>query len=357
MLQEFIAAHRDAIIARTRAMIANRTAPRPTEAELSHGVPLFLDQLAARLRLGVDKDCGGGQLATSASLRGGELLGAGLTIGQVVHDYGNICQAITELVVELGVQIAAEDFRTLNLCLDIAIAEAVTEYARQSEQTIISKGVEQLGFLAHELRNLLNAAMLAFDALRSGSVGVAGSTGTVLGKSLAGMRDLVSRSLAEVRLEAGPPRDERIPLAALLEEIEIAGAMQARDGGVQLSIEPTEPEVQVDGDSQILASVVTNLVQNACKFTRPHGRVTVRTRVTSDRVMIDVADECGGLPPGKAEELFRPYEQRGTDRSGLGLGLAISRKGAHAIGGEIHVRNVPGTGCVFTVDLRKSSPG
>jgi hypothetical protein len=216
--------------------------------------------------------------------------------------------------------------------------------------------VEQLGFLAHELRNLINAATLAFDAMRSGSVGVAGSTGSLLGKSLAGMRDLVSRSLAEVRLEAGPPRHERIPIASLLEEIEIAGAMQAKNRNVQLSIELAGSDVTVDGDSQILASIVTNLVQNACKFTRPQGQVTLRTRVTSDRVLIEVADECGGLPPGKVEDLFRPYEQRGTDRSGLGLGLSISLRGARAIGGEIHVRNVPGTGCVFTVDLRKSSP-
>jgi hypothetical protein len=125
MLHEFIAMHRDAIIARTRAMIASRTAPRPTEVEMVHGVPLFLDQLAARLR--TDVEPGASQIGTNASLHGGELLKAGLTIGQVVHDYGNICQAITALVVELRARITPEDFRTLNLCLDIAIAEAVTE--------------------------------------------------------------------------------------------------------------------------------------------------------------------------------------------------------------------------------------
>jgi signal transduction histidine kinase len=353
MLHEFIAMHRDVIIARTRARIASRTAPRPTEVEIAHGVPLFLDQLAVRLQ--ADAEPGAIQIGTSASLHGSELLKAGLTIGQVVHDYGNICQAITELVVDLRAQITPEDFRTLNLCLDVAIAEAVTEYARQSEQTLISRGVEQLGFLAHELRNLIAAATLAFDAVRSGTVGIAGSTGSLLGKSLAGMSDLVSRSLAEVRLEAGPPRNERITIASLLEGIEIAGTMQAKNRDVQLSIEPAASDVAVDGDAQILASIITNLVQNACKFTRPHGHITLRARVTSDRVLIDVADECGGLPPGKVEDLFRPYEQRGKDRSGLGLGLAISLKGARAIGGEIHVRNVPGTGCVFTVDLRKSS--
>ena len=190
--------------------------------------------------------------------------------------------------------------------------------------------------------------------MTSGSVGIAGSTGALLGKSLGLMRDLVNRSLAEVRLDAGPPRCDRILVASLLEEIEIAAAMQAKSRDVLLSIEPVAVGLAVDGDIQILTSIVANLVQNACKFTRPHGHVALSTHTTSDRVSIDVADQCGGLPPGKIEELFRPYEQRSADRSGLGLGLAISLKGARAIGGDIRVRDLPGTGCVFTVDLRKS---
>lgn len=353
MLHDFIAQHRDSIIDRTRRSVATRGAPRATDVEMLYGVPLFLDQLAARLRADVEPD--GGQIGASAVLHGGELLRIGVTIGQVVHDYGNICQAITELALELSSPIGTDEFRTLNLCLDIAIAEAVTEYARQREHAIMGEGVEHLGFLAHEFRNRLNTATLAFDAVRSGRVGVAGSTGAVLGRSLAGMRDIVNRSLAEVRLEAGPPRQEPISVAHLLEEVEIGAAMQAKARDVRLAITPPpDGNLSVRGDSQILGSIVTNLVQNACKFTRPQGQVTVRTQVTADRVLIDVADECGGLPPGAHAELFRAYEQRGTDRTGLGLGLAISLRGARAIGGDIRVRDVPGTGCVFTVDLERS---
>ena len=168
------------------------------------------------------------------------------------------------------------------------------------------------------------------------------------------MSDLVSRSLAEVRLESTVPRTERVSLKSLLEEIEIAGMFDARSRDVRLTIKPAEPGVAVECDAQILSSIVTNLVQNACKYSRPRGHVTLGARVMTDRVFIDVADECGGLPPGKAEELFRPYQQRHKDHSGLGLGLAISLKGVRAIGGDISVRNVPGMGCVFTVELRRS---
>jgi signal transduction histidine kinase len=352
MLYEFIATHREAIVARTREKLASRTAPHPTDVEIAHGVPLFLDHLAARLR--ADAQPGTDLLAASASIHGGELLNAGFTIGQVVQDYGDICQAITELAVELGPQITNEDFRTLNLCLDIAITDAVSEYARQSERAIRGRGVEHLGFLAHELRNLLNTATLAFDAVQSGTVAPRGKTANLVAKSLAAMSDLVSRSLAEVRLEGPVPRHERVALASLVEEIEIAATFEARKRDVALSIQPAATGVAIEGDAQILTSIVTNLVQNACKFTPARGHVTLGARVTADRVFIDVADECGGLPPGKAEELFRPYQQRHANHSGLGLGLAISLKGVRAIGGDISVRNVPGTGCVFTVELRRA---
>jgi signal transduction histidine kinase len=353
MLHEFISAHRGQIVERTRDKLARRTAPRPTAFEIEHGVPLFLDQFLARLSTDVEN--GGSAIGASAARHGNELLEAGLSIGQVVHDYGNICQAITELAAELQAQISNEDFRMLNMCLDIAIAEAVTAYAERREQTLIGRGLEQLGLLAHELRNLINTATLALDVVRTGSVGIAGSTGAVLVRSLNAMRTLVDRSLAEVRLEAGPPRSERIPVARLFEEIEIGAALEAKQCDVQLTIQPPEAGVAVEGDAQILASIVTNLVQNACKFTLPRGHVTLRSRLTPDRVQIDIADECGGLPAGKADELFAPYTQRGHNRSGVGLGLAISRKGAHAIGGDLSVLDLPGKGCVFTVDLRRSS--
>lgn len=354
MLEEFIRDRRALILQRTREKVASRSTPRATEYELEEGVPLFLDQLSARLREGVGNSSWTA-MEQSASLRGAALWKLGLTIGQVVHDYGNICQAITELAVDLHASIPTEDFQMLNLVLDIAIAEAVTEYSRRNEQQIAGQNVENLGMLAHELRNYLNSATLAYEAVRSGSVGASGSTGAILGRSLTGMRELVTRTLADVRLEAGSSRVERIHVAVILEEIEIAAMTPTANRGVAISLEPVDPEVVVDADYQILTSVLTNLVQNACKFTRPNGHVTVRTRVTEDRVAIEVADECGGLPPGKAEELFRPFQQRGSDRSGLGLGLSICVRGARALGGSLEVRDLPGIGCVFTLDLPRAS--
>jgi signal transduction histidine kinase len=353
MLFEFIAQHRDLLVARARDKVRQRVAPASTELELSHGVPMFLDQFSTRLKLSETQSFS--TINSDATIRGGELLAAGFSIGQVVHGYGDICQSVMQLAVELKISVPPKSFKTLNMCLDVAIADAVTEYASRREQQIVDRGVEQLGFLAHELRNLLNTATLAFEAVRSGSVGVGGSTGQLVATSLVRMSELVTKSLAEVRLEAGRSRIEQVHLAPLLEEIEIAATMQAKTRELQLAIEPVPTDLCIDGDPQIVSSILTNLVQNACKFTHKHGRITLSTRVTTDAVAIDVADQCGGLSPGNPEDLFRPYEQRSPDRSGLGLGLAISRKGALAVGGSLTVRDVPGTGCVFTLTLRRSA--
>ena len=71
----------------------------------------------------------------------------------------------------------------------------------------------------------------------------------------------------------------------------------------------------------------------------------------SDRILIDVEDHCGGLPPGSANRMFLPFTQSGEDRSGLGLGLAICRRSVESNNGVLRVRDVPGTGCVFTIEL------
>jgi signal transduction histidine kinase len=101
----------------------------------------------------------------------------------------------------------------------------------------------------------------------------------------------------------------------------------------------------------MIVSAVTNLLQNAFKFTRSGGHVSLTTHSTAGRLIIDIEDECGGLPPGRSEELFSPFAQRGADRTGLGLGLSISRRAVEANGGTLRVRNLPGKGCVFTIDL------
>lgn len=351
MLHAFLAANRDEVLERTRTRVAARAAPEATHEELTQGIPLFFDELVAILR-GDWRVAGA--LRRDATLHGEVRQQNGFTVAQVVRDYGDICQVVTELAIEQAAPIATEEFRTLNACLDDAIAQAVTEFSRTRERSISGNEVERLGVLAHEMRNYLHVANLAYDSLKSGTVTIGGSTGTMLGRSLAALRTLIDRSLAQVRLDAGLQYRERIEIASFIEELEAAGSILAKEGHHSFAVERCDAGITVDGDRQLLGAAVSNLLQNAFKFTPASGRICLHTGVTADSVVIEVQDECGGLlRQGQLDGLFKSYQQDGPDRSGLGLGLAISKRAIDAMGGVIRARNLPGTGCIFSIELPK----
>ncbi|HET9865651.1 MAG TPA: hypothetical protein VFQ06_00055, partial [Nitrospira sp.] len=189
MLHEFLTTNKADLIERCRLKVAKRLAPKVAGNDLAHGIPRFLDQVIKTLQVEqtsepmrsrkVSGPSGGGavvsEIAATAALHGRELSEHGFTVDQVVHDYGDLCQAIADLAFERGVPIQVDEFRTLNRCLDNGIADAVTEYAFQRNSLVESNSVkvmnERLGFLAHELRNLIHTATLAVMALKAGNVG------------------------------------------------------------------------------------------------------------------------------------------------------------------------------------------
>jgi signal transduction histidine kinase len=353
MLYEFVTTYRDPIIQRARQKLTARPWPSASPEELENGVPLFLTQLSEKLR---SESTGAahsqGAIGAGATRHGRDLMALGFTVSQVVHDYGDICQAITEIAIEQNAPITTDEFKTLNGCLDTAIAEAVTEHARITAESRSNEEFERSGHLAHETRDLLNTAILAYQALKRGTVAINGSTGAVLGRSLIGLRDLVDSTLSEIRLAAHQQQRERVAVTPFLSDIVAGGRLHAESRGLNLVLEPGDSAWAVSADPQVLASAVTNLLNNAFKFTPVGGRVVLRARANADqRLLIEVEDECGGIPASVGDPFQAFGERRGSDRTGLGLGLSIARKAVRAHGGDIHVRNTPGKGCVFTIDL------
>jgi signal transduction histidine kinase len=351
MLSEFLSTHRQDIIADSRAKVASRPQPPVTSAELETGVPLFLDQLIATLRIEESTaamPAPDRQIGLSAARHGKALQQIGFTAAQVIHDYGDVCQAITELAVKLDAPVTTEEFHTLNRCLDVAMAEAISEFGHQRELQFADDETERLAIFAHELRSLLSSSTQAFELLRSGRVGIGGSTGTMLGRNLAGVRALIDRSLAEVRLQTGLTIIESVSLSAFIEEVEVSAALEAKARGLELSIAAPPPGVSIAIDRQILAAVLANLLQNAFKFTRHGGHVHLNTEADADRVFMAIEDECGGVA-GEPEDLWAAFARTDKDRGARGLGIA--RRGVRANGGEITARNIAGRGCVFTVIL------
>jgi signal transduction histidine kinase len=349
-------------------------APEPTNEELEFGIPLFLDQLIKTLEVEETRDAvrsvevsgsAGGlrpnlsEIGDSAVLHGRELMKHGFTVDQVVHDYGDLCQAITGLAFDKNVPIEIDEFRTLNRCLDNGIAEAVTEFSHQRDLVAEDKQTEalqeQLGFFAHELRNLVCSATLALSALRSGNVGFSGATGAVLEASLVGLNNLADRSLTEVRLAAGLRIKRRLfSLAQFIADVKLAASLEADTQGCGLGVSGVDPTLAVEADRDLLFSAVGNLLQNGFKYTKPKTKVTLSAYTAEDRILIEVADHCGGLPPGGEEKMFRPFVQ-GDESKGLGLGLSIAQRSVEANEGTLSVRNVPGTGCVFTINLPRET--
>jgi hypothetical protein len=198
MLDKFVVANREEIISRCRTKVTTRLAPTSNKAEVDHGVPVFLEQLVDALRLGRSTTP---DITKSATRHGHDLLLQGFTVSQVVHDYGDVCQVITEMAVERKTPINTDDFRMLNQCLDDAIAGAVTEFGREPKQPSRGGAADEnnhVGGLARELRTSIHTAIVALEMIQSGRVGVAGSTGTLLGQSLFGAQDLIERVLVEV---------------------------------------------------------------------------------------------------------------------------------------------------------------
>lgn len=369
MLHEFLSANRTDLIDRCRAKSVLRPARESVDPSLLHGIPQFLDQLIKTLRveqtspklsLKVSGAAGGvtpelSEMGEAATLHGRELLEHGFTIDQVVHDYGDLCQAVTELAFERGTPIDIEEFKTLNRCLDNAIAEAVTEYsygceilAAAGERTVN----ERQGVFVHELRNLVNTASLAFTVLKTGRVGVAGASGSVLERTLEGLASLIERSIMDVRVKARmPARSKLLALDGLIAEARESASLEASARGCEFTVTHVDPTLAVDVDRELLLSAVGNLLTNAFKFTHRGTEVTLGAYAVADRILVEVSDNCGGLPVAFAQKMFLPFTQGSGDRSGLGLGLSISRRSVEANNGTLGVRDVPGTGCVFTIDL------
>lgn len=208
--------------------------------------------------------------------------------------------------------------------------------------------------MAHELRNALSPAHMAFKVLQMGQVGLHSQTATILERALLRMSELVSQMLLDVRRQSGSAIERsRVMLSSLVDELVLALPLE-REVRV---VNQVDASLECVANRTALVSSIGNILQNAIKYTRQGGVVTIRGHRSADDVHIDVEDECGGLP-ARVEELMRPFVQRSQDRSGLGLGLSIARRAAMVNGGTLLARNIPGKGCGFTVTLssRKDVP-
>lgn len=352
VMHEFLTANRRELIDLCERKVAGRSSQKVARQEVNHGIPLFLDQLIKTLQIEQTADPmksrevsgpadGHGparsEVAESAAIHGQELLHRGFTIEQVVHEYGDLCQAVTELAFQKRERIEIEEFQTLNRCLDNAIAVAVTEFNYQRDAAVASRHAEsanqRLGSFGHDLHNLLNTATLALTAIKAGHVGVVGATGTVLDAALVGMRSLINHSLTDLRTSAGvTPTHKLFSLADFINDVGMSGANEALVKKRILRISSVDRELAVDADRDLLLSAVGSLLARAFDAKGSGSEVTLNAYGAADRILIEVEDK--GL---------RPDTDSDPD-------LLLSRQGVEASGGVLSTRDDRG-GSLVTISL------
>lgn len=378
MLLEFLNTNQTEILAMTEKKTVELAGSNPTSTLLSKYLPIFFDQLKEILRLEEDgpltapKDSkemtkaaeendkekmavasvrpNEAELAKTAANHGAELMRLGYTLSYVVHAYGSMCQSITELASKKHSIISAKEFHDLNRCLDVAIAGAVTEFQSQKNTEVQDKEAEHLGFLAHELRNTLMAINFSVKMIKEGTVGFSGNTGRILDTSLERMQTLIDQSLTEVRLRVDPkPHPEQVDVKQLVNQILTTAAIEAKHRNIKIKMDIKSDQI-VEVDHQFLYSAISNLIQNAFKYTHQGGEVEIRSAIIGNDILIEVEDECGGLKD-ETINLFKPFEKQNKKKSGLGLGLTIARRAILLNNGKIEVKNLPKKGCIFKITL------
>lgn len=376
MMHDFLANNVEDLIRRCADKVSKRPRRYATEKQLSNGIPMFLSQLTRTLEAeqkqgtaaatAISGASGGdgarlSEMGISAAAHGTALLQLNYTVDQVVHDYGDLCQAITDLAVDRDAPFTVDEFRTLNRCLDNAIADAVTEFTFQRDVSIAQQQSanvnESLGFLMHELRNSLSVATMAVTAMETGLLPISGATGAVLKRGLSAMEKLITASLDEVRATGEAVRDlNNFKLDSFISEASEAAQLEADERGCVFSVAPVDTSLVLQGDRDALLAAVANLLSNAFKFTKPNTEVSLLAFAMGDQVLIEVKDHCGGLRIGDAEKMFSPFSQRGADKTGLGLGLTIARQSIVANDGTLSVQSSPGIGCCFTISFPVGLP-
>jgi signal transduction histidine kinase len=122
--------------------------------------------------------------------------------------------------------------------------------------------------------------------------------------------------------------------------------LSARKHKLRLTVTEVDPELAMQADHHVVATIISNLLQNAFKDTRPHTHIRLHTHATADRVLFEIEDQCGGISPAKSEQLCEQLTRESDDSTGL----ALCVRGVNLLRGTIRIRN-QNHGCVFTVDL------
>jgi PAS domain S-box-containing protein len=223
-----------------------------------------------------------------------------------------------------------------------------------------------LSMVSHDLRTPLGGISGYADLLL---LGVRGEVNEAQAQDLRRIKEvshfllgLLDDILTFARAEAGAltVSRENVTVESVLSRAEAIVAPQLQKAGIAYTRAPGPAGLTVCADPDRLQQILLNLLGNASKFTPSGGKVSVHWSTDGQRVHITVADTGRGIPAELLSQIFEPFVQVNREidarkQKGMGLGLAISRELARAMGGDITVHSVVGEGSTFTVSLPAAS--
>ncbi|HVI00004.1 MAG TPA: HAMP domain-containing sensor histidine kinase [Enhygromyxa sp.] len=345
-LAEYLAANRQRLIDRWKDLVVERLELGLEHSQLVDDLPWFLDELAAAART---PDSAGPNLECARS-HGHHRHLQGVQIGSLTVELALVGEATVQLLREDGQPLAHQDIELLFQLIGRATAESVAAYVALRDKQLAEQAARHVAFIAHEIRNPLHNAKMAATLTDSGPPELRERNATRLQRALTQLSDLVDNVLVEARLAADLSLNvERSNVVELLTTVsdDVIAQAEARGQTITIDAQPFE----LDADRKLLLSALANLAKNAVKFTHDGGTIWLRASAADGRAMLEVADECGGMPEDLPARLFDPFVQVGADRSGFGLGLAIVKQAVDAHRGSIRVINRPGFGCTFVIDV------
>lgn len=359
-LHDLLAARREEILQRWKDQVHGTLAPDSMPPiELIDHLPQFLGEIQAALR----QDAGLASVgpapedSTAAAGHGEQRLRLGFSLDSVVREYGALRTAIVATAIDAGAQVTLRELQVLFDATITGIAQAVSEYTRQRDAELLRHANEHFAFIAHELRNPMSSAMMAFALLRQRDE--LPTTGHAVGALERGLRqtsELIDQTLQAARIASGIElRRQWTTMRALIEEAENGAMPEAESKGVELRL-TVEKDETIHLDGRLVRSALGNLLRNAVKYTPAGSVVELRAQVTNERAVLEIEDCCGGLPPGRVEEAFAPFVRLDKQQDGFGLGLAIAKQAVDAHGGSLRIQNLPGKGCIFVLELPLARP-
>jgi signal transduction histidine kinase len=351
-LRDLLASRRARILERWTEQIRWEHAPPGLDrGELWDDLPNILDEFVVALSPAKEQQAASPlpQESPASATHGTQRLRVGFDIEEVVREYGILADILLDELAVTGQILDIGEWRFAMQCINTGIAKAVASYARQRDEELHRQTARHVAFIAHELRNPLGTVGSGIAALRLAPTDE--RLYQLLDRNLRRLGELVDEVLTADRLTSRvDPKRERLDLAALLRQAVEDARAAGESRKVKIVLE-ADTVLEVEADRRLLLSMIGNLLSNAVKFSQPGTTVRVRARREGSEMTVEVQDECGGLPTDNTEELFEPFVQRGNDRNGFGLGLAIVRQAIAAHGGRVSVRNQPGQGCTFVIAL------